>query len=241
MEIKIFPNLPALSQAAAQQFVKIAHQTVRRRGDFVVCLSGGGTPQLLFETLGQTPMADEMPWQETNIFWGDERCVPPTIDGSNYKQAMDAFGRHLPAANIYRVRGELPAAAAAQDYAVQLKRFAGEQRLFPRFDIVLLGLGGDGHTASLFPGGISDSELTQPTLAITAEYAGRPAQRVTLTPLVLNAARQIWFLVAGAKKAGILAEVVQGERDLARLPGQRIQPVDGELIFWADKDAGSCL
>ena len=241
MKILQFKDLPALSQAIAKQFVAVAQQSVANRGRFLTALSGGGTPQIMYELLDKSPLSEQMPWAQTHLFWGDERCILPTAEGSNYKQVMDTFGARVPAEKIHRIKGELPAESAAIDYACQLREFAGNNQLFPRFDLALMGMGSDGHTASLFPEHISDSDLTQPTKTSTVSYGNRPANRVTLTPMIFNSAYNVWFLIAGVNKAKVLAEVVQGEWDIARLPAQRIQPIDGELIFWVDEDAGKLL
>ena len=207
-------------------------------------LSGGGTPLALYERLAQDPAAID--WARVHVFWGDERLVPPDDPGSNYAAAHDALLRHvpLPEANVHRVKTELDEVAAIADYAEQLRDFA--QRHDPgcpspwlRFDVVLLGLGEDGHTASLFPG--SEATCIVPVQPAEAAYDGRPARRVTLTPIVFNDARRVVFLVTGANKAPAVAAALGPERDPKRYPAQRIEPTDGELVWFLDGAAANKL
>ena len=205
-------------------------------------LAGGGTPLALYARL----VAADLPWERVHFFWGDERLVPPDDPGSNYATAHDALLRHLslPEANIHRVKGELEPAAAVADYAEQLRAFAqqhdpGCPSPWPRFDVVLLGLGEDGHTASLFPG--SPAECVVPVMAVEAGYAGRPAQRVTLTPIVFNHARRVAFLVTGENKAAAVAVALGPRRDPDQYPAQRIEPEEGEVVWFLDKAAGRAV
>ena len=237
-EIRIFKDDESLSQAAAEIFVTLAVKAVEARGRFLTALSGGGTPAGLYRLLAADPYQEQVDWPKTYIFWGDERCVLPDDEGSNYHQAMDILLSHVPIPdeNILRVKGELEPAQASDDYAQALKRFADPGLDWPRFDLVLLGMGADGHTASLFPG--SEVSPNSPALAVTAHYQGRPANRVTLTPLVLNAAHNIMFLVTGANKAASLDQVLNGEYRPKQYPAQRIRPTDGKIIWLVDEAAG---
>ncbi|MGB1252820.1 MAG: 6-phosphogluconolactonase [Candidatus Promineifilaceae bacterium] len=244
--IRIFEDGTALSRYAAASFVAAAHTAIMERGVFSVALSGGGTPQQFYELLASPLYNVQINWTQVHLFWGDERVVPPDADGSNFKQFKEAVIDRvaIPVENIHRVRGELEAQAAADEYARQLATFAdrhgaSDERKWPQIDLMLLGLGSDGHTASLFP--YTPIVADSATLAVTADYGGRPAQRVTLTEAVINDARQIWFMIKGAGKAAIVQEVVQGERDLERLPGQRIRPKNGKLTFLLDKPAAANL
>ena len=239
--IRIFDDLDALSRAAASLFMETAARAISQRGRFLVALSGGSTPVGLYELLAQAPYRQQMDWEQVHVFWGDERCVPVEDAENNYRQARDTLLSRVPirAQNIHRIRSELEPAAAAEDYARVLKRFAGAALDWPRFDLVLLGMGEDGHTASLFPG--SAVQLSTPTLGVTAHYQDRPANRVTLTPLVLNAARRIIFMVSGAGKAQTIANVLYGEYQPERLPAQRIRPTAGELIWMLDSPAAAGL
>ena len=180
-------------------------------------------------------------WTSIHIFWGDERLVPPEDPESNYGQAKDVLLKNIPipSENIHRVATELEPEAAALDYARVLKEYAAPPLDWPRFDLVLLGMGEDGHTASLFPD--SPVDVTEPVIAVTANYQGRPAQRVTLTPLVFNAARQVVFLVPGANKAITLKGVFDDYNSSGLIPAKRIQPVEGQVTWMVDQAAGSAL
>jgi 6-phosphogluconolactonase len=233
-DFRIFPDLTELSEAAARLFVELALQAVRERKQFLVAFSGGNTPMALYRLLVRAPLD----WTRIHIFWGDERLVPPDDSESSYGQAREVLFKHIPipAENIHRIDSELEPAASALDYARVLKGFASPPLDWPRFDLVLLGLGEDGHTASLFPG--SPVEVTEPVIAVTAQYQGHPAQRVTLTPLVFNAARQVIFLVTGANKATAVAGVFNGYNSSEQCPAQRIQPTNGKVTWLVDEAAG---
>ena len=237
-DVRIFKDNKSLSVAAAEVFVEAARQANSNRGSFLVTLSGGSTPAGLYRLLAIEPYRNMVDWAKAFIFWGDERCVPPDDEGSNYHQADDTLLRHIPipGENIQRIKGELAPVEASDDYTQTLKRFAAPDLDWPRFDLVLLGMGADGHTASLFPG--SPLESSAPTLPVTANYQGRPAQRVTLTPAVFNSARIILFLVSGADKAETLSRVLSDLSIPEQLPAQRIQPADGEVIWLVDEAAG---
>ena len=235
MVIKKFSDIETLSQFAAEKFVKVANQAIAERGRFLVALSGGSTPMKLYAQLANT----ELDWKLVHFFWGDERCVPADDEGNSYGQAKKVLFDKIGTTNIHRVESDLEPASAAQAYANTLSGFADAPFDFPRFDLVLLGMGDDGHTASLFPG--SPVEVTTPTLAVTAHYQDRPANRVTLTQLVFNQAREVWFMVAGKSKAETLKNVLQGEHKPETYPAQRIQPVDGELVWMIDEAAGNLL
>jgi len=235
MAIEVFDDLSVLSRSAAKKFVKTAEEAIAERGRFLVSLSGGGTPLKLYEQLA----VETLDWSRVHFFWGDERCVPLEDAENNYGQARRVLFDKIGGVNAYPVQSELDAADAAKEYALLLKRFAEPPLEFPRFDLVLLGLGEDGHTASLFPN--SPVDMPSPVIAVTAQYQGRPASRVTLTPAVFNQAREVWFLAAGKSKAQILKTVLQGEYSPALYPAQRIRPFHGNLIWMTDKAAASLL
>ena len=232
--IRIFKDADELSRAAADLFVTLAVQSIRERGRFLVALSGGSTPMALYRLLAREPID----WTRIHVFWGDERLVPPEDPENSYGQAWEALLKHIPipTENIHRVASELDPVAAARDYASILREFAAPPLDWPRFDLVLLGLGEDGHTASLFPG--SPVDATEPVIAVTAQYQGRPARRVTLTPPVFNAARQVIFLVTGANKAVTLRGVFDDYNSSEQIPAKRIQPADGQVTWLVDKAAG---
>ena len=241
-EVRIFNDLEDLSRAAADLFVEQAAKSIAERNQFLVALNGGSTPTRLFQLLA-AEHRENVDWSTVQVFWGDERCVPPDDPGSSYGQARDAFLKHvpIPEANIHRIQGELGPVEASKEYSLVLKDFASSPLPWPRFDLVYLGMGEDGHTASLFPG--SPVEVSEPTLPVTAHYQDRPANRVTLTPVVFNIARQVVFMVTGEKKATTVAEVLSDTHtpDPAQYPAERIHPKNGRLIWLVDKAAASKL
>ncbi len=240
-DVRIFEDLEALSEAAALLVVESCRQAVADRGRALVALSGGTTPTRLYDLLAQTPFTEQVDWPHVHIFWADERCVPPEDLESNFRQAKDALLSlvPLPGPNVHRVQSEMEPEEAAAAYALTLKLFASPPLDWPRFDIVLLGMGEDGHTASLFPG--SPVDMQGAAAAVTADYRGRPARRVTLTPQVFNSARRVVFLAAGESKSATLASVLNGDFRPALLPAQRIHPSDGQLIWMVDQAAASRL
>lgn len=235
MSIKIFKDSDELSQSAAETFAVLADQAIAERGRFLVSLSGGSTPMKLYARLAN----EKVDWAHVHFFWGDERCVPVDNPGNTYGVMRGIFFDKIGTTNIHRIESELEPASAAQAYAHTLSGFADAPFDFPRFDLVLLGMGDDGHTASLFPGSPVDIETS--TIAVTAQYQDRPANRVSLTPKVFNQAREIWFLVTGTGKAETLRRVIKGEKNLEHLPAQRIQPIDGKLVWMIDEAAGKFL
>ena len=239
-DIRIFKNLENLSFEAANIFIKQSANAITERGQFLVALNGGSTPTRLFQLLA-TDHRDKVAWDKVHVFWGDERCVPPDNPESNFNQAQTHLLSHvpIPEANIHRIKGELEPAEASREYSLTLRTFASPPLEFPRFDLVYLGMGEDGHTASLFPG--SPIDVTVPTLPVIAHYQGRPANRVTLTQLVLNQARMIAFMATGEKKAVTLAEVLGDRYNPELLPAQRINPKNGDMIWLVDEDAAGRL
>ena len=239
-EISIFKDVEELSRAAANIFIEQASQSIAERNRFLVALNGGSTPTRLFQLLA-TDYREKVDWSKAHVFWGDERCVPPDDAGSSYGQARDILLSHvlIPDSNIHRIPGELGPAEASKDYSLTLKGFASPPLEWPRFDLVYLGMGEDGHTASLFPG--SPVDVSEPTVSVTAHYQDRPANRMTLTPIVFNDARMIVFMATGEKKAVTLAEVLSERYNPALYPAQRIDPENGRLIWLVDESAASKL
>lgn len=236
--VTTFKDISELSQYAAQAFVGIANKAIAERGRFLVALSGGSTPMRLYELLGNKFQHD-VDWSRVHFFWGDERCVPVEDAGNSYGQTKKVLFDKIGKTNIHRVNSDLAPDSAATDYANILKVFSEPPNDWPRFDLVLLGMGDDGHTASLFPN--SPVEVTTPTLAVTANYQDRPANRVTLTQLVFNDAREVWFMVAGKNKAETLLNVLDGAYKPKQYPAQRIKPTDGNLVWMIDEEAASLL
>lgn len=239
--IEIFTDKLSLSYAAADMFRTLANTAVSNHGRFLVGLSGGSTPGLMFKLLAQSPYLESIPWQNVIVFWSDERLVSPDSYNSNYRQAEDLLLRHvpIPLTQIIRVKGELDSDMVVAEYIHQLKTFAPAGEEWPRFDLVLLGMGSDGHTASLFPGEISAEETTEPVIAVTANYESRPAHRVTLTPMVINQAHHILFLATGSSKAAALTAVLQDPYQPEKWPAQRIHPEDGRIYWFVDEAAAA--
>jgi 6-phosphogluconolactonase len=238
-EIVIVPDAAAVAREAAQRFTALAVEAVDSRGRFSVALSGGSTPGALYRLLAGEPYQEQNPWQGIHLFWGDERCVPPDDPGSNFRLADEALISRvaIPPDHVHRVRGELEPAAAARAYERTLQDYFCGPRT--RLDLVLLGLGGDGHTASLFPGSPALDERERLAVAAMVTYEDRPAQRVTLTPPAINSAREILFLVTGSAKAGIARAVLQDPE--GNYPAQQIQPTAGRLTWLLDSAAASRL
>jgi 6-phosphogluconolactonase len=239
-DIRIFNDLEYLSQAAANLCIEQAAKSISERDRFLVALNGGNTPLRLFQLLA-SDFHDQVDWSKIHIFWGDERCVPPDDPGSSYGQARDMLLSRIPIpdSNIHRIIGELGPVEASKDYSLLLKEFSSPPLDWPRVDLVYLGMGEDGHTASLFPG--SPVDVTEPVLPVTAHYQDRPANRVTLTPVVFNSAGMVVFMATGKKKADILAEVLSDRYNPFLYPAQRIKPKRGQLIWLVDEEAASKL
>ena len=239
-EIRIFRNLKDLSVAVACLFVDLAIETVRNRKRFSVALSGGSTPKKLYSLLGKPEFSTRIPWRGVHLFWSDERCVPPGDPKSNYGMVQEVLLRKIPvpARNVHRVRGEIsPEQAAAEYDSVLRASFGIGPKKLPRFDLVLLGLGEDGHTASLFPG---SAALDEHKHLATAPYV-EPLHtyRVTLTLPVLNHAAAIAFLVAGERKRSAVSRVVHHPDERGRMPAQRVRPADGRLLWFLDLPAAA--
>lgn len=219
--IRVFPTTDALMHAVAALFCDQAESAIGQRNRFSVALSGGSTPKAAYELLANPPYCDRVDWPHVHVFWGDERCVPPDDTRSNYRMAREALLDHvpIPGDNIHRVLGESSPADAARAYASELSEFFGNDSA--GFDLVLLGLGTDGHTASLFPRTGVVHERERRAAEVYEEHS--ELWRVTLTLPVLAAARCIAFVVSGADKAVVLAEVLLGAEDPSRLPAQLIR------------------
>jgi 6-phosphogluconolactonase len=236
-EIRVLPSEKVLAEAAAEEFSKQAQEAVDRHGFFSVMLSGGNTPRSMYELLATRK---EIPWRLTHVFWGDERMVPPDHPDSNYRMAMDAMlgSVPIPSEQIHRVRTDLEAPAeVADDYTQELSRFARTTEP-PRFDLVLLGMGEDGHTASLFP----DVPTPIEELWVIAPWVPHlQMNRVSVTPRVFNFSERVMFLISDRKKAKTLQAVLEGPVDPARYPIQRICPTRGTAIWMLDEPAASLL
>lgn len=244
MDLTVLPDPTAVAEAAAEQVTRVTRSAVARRGLVRVGLSGGSTPGALYRLLTQAPWREAIPWDRLHVFWVDERCVPPDHPDSNYRLAHEQLLAHVPVpeAHLYRMPGELGPAAGAAAYRQTLAQAfnlpeAAAGATFPVFDLLLLGLGPDGHTASLFPGHPLLSE-TGAWVAPVEDSPKPPPARITLTLPVLNAARQALFLVTGADKAAALRAVIaaEGEPDPAP-PAARVRPAAGEVRWLVDQAA----
>ncbi len=238
------PDAEALARRAAQYFVEMAEEAVAARGFARIAISGGSTPKAAFELMGDPgqPFRGRMPWDKLELYWVDERCVPPDNTESNYKMTREALLDRVPlnAGQIHRMEGELDPIEAAARYEAELRNgFKLEGAEFPRFDLISLGMGPDGHTASLFP---HTEALHEVSRLVTANHVAQMnTWRITLTWPVLNRANSVFFLIGGADKAQILKEVLTGPKDVERLPSQLIRPVSGILTLFLDKAAASLL
>ena len=238
--VLIFDDAEALARAAAQRFAGIAAESVNARGRFSVALSGGSTPRRIYELLSGDEFKARVDWPKAHVFFGDERCVPPDDDASNYRMARESLLSRVgvPAENVHRMIGEGDAAANARLYEDELRSSFGDAGL-PAFDLVMLGLGDDGHTASLFPG---TGALEDGGAWVAANWVGKlGAYRLTLTAPAINHAAHVMFVVAGAGKAERLREVLEGAREPQRLPAQLIRPAGGTLEWYVDRAAAARL
>ncbi len=237
-ELRVFESPQAVAAALADIFVAEARSAIEARGSFFVALAGGRTPQAAYALLAGAECRDAVDWPRAFIYFGDERCVPPESDDSNYKMALDSFLSKvpIPPRNVHCMHGEDEPARAARAYAQVLVETMGE---VPRFDLMLLGMGEDGHTASLFPGTDPRTDEDQLVRAVLAE--ARDPHRLTLTPLVINNSRHVTIAVEGASKAQALRAVREGTYDPFKYPAQIVSPHDGELTWLADKAAAEAL
>lgn len=237
-ELQVYRDPAALAQALAELFVSVGRMAMAERGAFYVALSGGETPRAAYELLAGEEFRNELSWSDVFIYFGDERCVPPEDEQSNYRMAkrafLDAVG--IPAANVHRIHGEIDPGHAANQYASLVRTELGNA---PHFDLILLGLGTDGHTASLFPGTPPD---TDDDALFRAVYA--PTQvmwRVTITPKVINLGREVAFAVEGTEKAAIFAAVYEGPVNPVKYPAQVVRPLSRRLIWLVDALAAGML
>jgi 6-phosphogluconolactonase len=246
-DVRRFDGPADVARAAADLFVDLARDAVQRTGRFVVALSGGSTPNALYELLASDAYAPRVDWARVHVFWGDERCVPPHDPASNYRSARERLLDRVPVppGQVHRMRGESDPRAAAVSYEHELRTtFAtpsGPARTVPgaRFDLVLLGMGPDGHTASLFP---STAAVHESTRWVVAHWVTAVSMwRITLTPIVIDAAATVAFLVAGSDKAATLRRVLEGPREPDLLPSQAIAPTNGRLVWLVDAAAASQL
>lgn len=237
--IRVCADPEALSLAAAELFAAEARQAVQARGRFVVALSGGSTPQRTYERLSQKPFRELVPWQNIHVFWGDERCISADDPRNNARMARQALLDHVPIPfeQVHPMVCNSSAPGATAAYEALLQDFFADGR--SRFDLVLLGLGENGHTASLFPG---TSALEERQRWVAEVYvAGESLHRLTLTAAAINHAALVVFLVSGIAKAPILRKVFTATDDPGSIPACLIKPANGELLWLVDRDAASLL
>lgn len=240
MTVEIFEDKQALARTVAEQIVALSQEKITAKDRFSIGLSGGSTPQPVFELLASATFTAYLDWEHIHVFWGDERCVPPDHAGSNYRMARETLLDHvpIPASNIHRMQGETNPPTAAAKYENTLRTFF-EDVTWPRFDLLVQGLGDDGHTASLFP---NTTALSETTRWVVANHVPKlDSWRLTLTAPVINAATQVWFLVTGEKKATALHNVLHGPHQPTTYPAQLIQPSSGELVWFVDAAAAKEL
>ncbi len=241
---RVAPDAQALARCAAQHFVEHAERAVAARGRARIAISGGSTPKAAFALLADPAESwrARMPWSKLDLWWVDERCVPPDHSDSNYRMTRETLLDHVPLApgQIHRIEGELePEAAAARYESAMRNHFRLEGAELPRFDVVALGMGPDGHTASLFPHTQALHELGR--IAVANYVAAKSSWRITLTWPAINSADAVFFLIAGADKAQTVHEVWMGPKDAERLPSQLIRPVGGILTLLLDRAAAALL
>jgi 6-phosphogluconolactonase len=244
LEIRILPDKAAIARRAAQEFVQAAASAVREKGSFNVTLAGGSTPKALYSLLVDDPtLRSQVPWDKMHLFFGDERHVPPDHPDSNFRMATEAMISKAPLKReqVTRIKGEYPdAEQAALEYEKALREyFKLKDGEYPRFDLVLAGMGNEGHTLSLFPG---TKALHAEGRVVVRNWVGKLyTERITLTaPAACNAA-QVIFMVTGADKALALKAVLEGPFEPEQLPAQLLQPKNGKLLWLVDATAGSML
>jgi 6-phosphogluconolactonase len=237
-EIEVFPSAEALARAAAAHFVERARESIAANGRFRVALSGGSTPKAMFTLLASDEFAPQVDWSRVQVFWSDERAVLPDHSDSNYYMAYESLLSRVPIPenNVYRIQAQREPSQAAADYEMLLRALCGER---PRMDLLFLGMGDDGHTASLFPHTKALEETQRWVVENYVEKLG--VWRITFTAHAINAAAEVLFLVSGANKAERLHQVLRGDYQPHQLPSQLVKPTDGKLFWYVDEAAASLL
>jgi 6-phosphogluconolactonase len=237
VNLRVYEDKKRLAEAAAHDFAEKAAEAIASSGRFVVALAGGSTPKAAYELLA-SEYTDEVDWSNVHVFFGDERSVPPDDDDSNYRMAREALLDHVPVGSVHRMKGELLPDEAAMQYEEELREFFGALGSPPEFDLIQLGIGDDGHTASLFP--------DTPALTVTDRWVAQnpvpklETVRITLTLPVINAAKAVSFLVAGEGKAEALKEILEGDADPRDYPAKLVRP-RRELTWMVDEAATGML
>jgi 6-phosphogluconolactonase len=241
-EIVICRDVDELNRKAAEQFIELANKAIQRSGQFTVALSGGSTPKGLYSLLASAEYKERVDWFRVHLFWGDERCVPPDHPESNFRMVRESLLSkvQIPSENVHRMMGEKEPEQAATEYEEHLRQFFHLPRGgVPRFDLIFLGLGEDGHTASLFPGSPALDE--QKRLVATVYVERLKVYRLTLTLPVINAAAQVSFLITGENKSSIVKALLRADGDSSKYPAGRVRPVNGQLTWFITQDAARAL
>jgi 6-phosphogluconolactonase len=240
-EVFVHPDAAALSQAAADEIARMIREAVERNGQCAVALAGGSTPRATYSELatGEKSGTRRLPWEKLHVFFSDERMVPPDHPDSNYRMAREALLSRvaIPSANVHPMDTELEPTVAADRYQETIRKTLSAEHGTPRFDLILLGMGADGHTASLFP---DTKALGDETALVASNWVPRlQTHRITFTFPLLNHARQVMFLVAGADKASVVCEVLRPKPGGPQHPAARVQPTQGRLFWLLDEAAAA--
>jgi 6-phosphogluconolactonase len=241
MHIAIYPDIHTLSQHAAEYVVRIANESIALHGHFTIALTGGTTPKEMYSLLGSEPFRRQIDWRLVHIFWEDERCVPHNSPESNSYLAQEVLLNKIsiPGSQIHRMPADQPdREAASQAYTLEMQHTFGTNGI-PSFDLIHLGMGPEGHTASLFPHQASLHEKQR--LVMPVSVPKPPPDRLTFTPPLLNAAKNVLFLVTGSDKADALQAVLEGEYQPEEYPAQIVRPTNGEVVWMLDKAAAKNL
>jgi 6-phosphogluconolactonase len=237
-EVTIFETPQALAEGLADLFVEEARTALEAHGRFLVSLAGGTTPSAAYALLAQEPRSVLIPWEKVHVFFGDERCVPQDSPLSNYRTAREALLQHvsIPRQNIHRIRGEIEPIAAAEEYALLLKRECGDP---PKLDLMMLGLGPDAHTASLFPG--TNPMTDDVRLVRVTRSQETQTYRVTVTPYIINNSRTVVIATEGTEKATAFAAVRGDDYNPTKYPAQIVSPKSGRLLWYVDRLASELI
>ncbi|MBK7628206.1 MAG: 6-phosphogluconolactonase [Bacteroidales bacterium] len=240
MELKIFPTPFDLAEKFAEEMIRLIRESADSGKKFTIALSGGSTPELLFSLLGEQ-YARAVSWKNVHLFWGDERCVAPDSPESNFgmtkRKLIDKI--EIPASNIHRIKGEEDPAIEAVRYSDEILSITQRRSALPLFDLVILGLGDDGHTASIFPGNLD--LLSSEKICDVATHPVSNQKRITITGRIINNASRVVFLVTGKKKADIVEKIINNRAEALPFPASHIAPAEGLLTWYVDKESASLL
>jgi len=238
--VRIFALPEELAAECAKEIARLINRSAEKKKIFTIALSGGSTPELLFTKLGEE-YSKSVQWESVHVFWGDERCVPPDDSESNFGMTLSRFLSkiEIPAENIHRIKGEDDPEGEALRYSDEISRFTEEKDGLPAFSMVILGMGEDGHTASIFPG--HSELLISDKICEVAVHPVSGQKRITITGRVINNADSVYFLVTGKKKQDVLDKILNDKPAAKSYPAYFIEPVDGDLIWYLDRDAAGLL